>query len=91
MNYLDNTIFLSTIGIIATILSLSYRVPQIYKIWQTKDVSALSRVSYIKQDLSYICWILYSIGKEDIILLISSILAISQNIIIHILMYKYMN
>lgn len=78
------------IGTIATILSLLYRFPQMYKIYVDKRGDGISLSMLLVQNLSYVCWIAYGWLYNDTILLISTALSTGQNIFIQG-MIKYYN
>lgn len=70
------------IGVISTVLSLTYRVPQIYKIYKTKSAKDLSLWMFCIQNLSYVGYIIYAIGLGDWIYFGASVLSLVQNFII---------
>src|SRR3990167_418716 len=86
---LKNEIFLTAIGWSAFTFSLIYRVPQIYKIYKTKSVEDISVWFIHIQNFSYICYVLYGIGRLDTIYIVSSAVSFLQNIFISFLRYYY--
>jgi MtN3 and saliva related transmembrane protein len=78
-----------SIGIAATVLSIIYRLPQMYKIYKTKKSEDISVWMLLVQNLSYLCYICYGIFKHDWIYISASLLSFMQNIIIYLQMRYY--
>lgn len=76
-------------GWIATSLGLLYKTPQIYKIYKSKKIDGLSLNSYICQTLSYCFYILHGYYIEDNPTISMGFISLTQNLIIHILFYKF--
>jgi len=76
-------------GWIAASLGLIYKVPQIYKIYKYKKTKDLSIRSYIFQTLSYCFYIIHAFYIEDNPSISMGFISLVQNIIIHLLFYKY--
>ena len=70
------------IGIVAISLSLSYRIPQIYKIYINKSARDISLWMLWIQNTSYAPYIVYGILKDDWLWWFSSAMSIIQNLII---------
>ncbi len=78
-----------SIGIAATVLSIIYRLPQMYKIYKTKKSEDISVWMLLVQNLSYLCYVCYGIFKHDWIYISASLLSFMQNIIIYLQMRYY--
>jgi uncharacterized protein with PQ loop repeat len=78
-------------GWIATGLGLLYKTPQIYKIYKSKKIDGLSLNSYICQSLSYCFYIVHGYYIEDNPTISMGFISLTQNLIIHILFYKFNN
>lgn len=76
-------------GWIAASLGLIYKVPQIYKIYKYKKTKGLSIRSYCFQTISYIFYIIHGFYIEDNPSISMGFISLVQNIIIHLLFYKY--
>lgn len=85
----SSDIIKTILGLSALILSLSYRLPQIYKLYKTKSGGDISKRSIIIQSASYIAWFSYSIMVNDMFYMVANLLSFSQNVIIWIMKYKY--
>ena len=73
------------IGYIGIFFAATYRLPQIIKIYRTKQGDDVSKKSFILHNGAYASFILYiSYGKDktDYILLIYYIIGVIQNLII---------
>lgn len=85
----SNPLTIYIVGSIATVLSLLYRVPQIYKIYKDKNGETISIWALVLQNVSYGLWITYGVLANDIILNISSCIAAVQNLVIYLLIIFY--
>lgn len=74
-------------GWIATTFSLIYKLPQIYKLYKTRDGAGVSLTSYILQSMSYVFYIPHSIFNSDYPIMVMSISSVIQCTII--IWYKY--
>lgn len=70
------------IGLIANVCSLTYRIPQIYKLYQSKSGNDISNLMLIIQNISYALWIIYSLCKKDYMFVTSCTMSFLQNLII---------
>ncbi len=77
------------VGIGALILSLSYRIPQIYDIYKSKKADDISTIMLIVQNLSYVLYISYGVFVHDWIYIASSIISFIQNMIIYFMKRHY--
>lgn len=84
-----NYYILFSLGIIATILSQIYRIPQIYQLYKTKSGNDISKWSIFIQSSSYIFYIIYSIFNWDIVYIASNSVSLFENIIIYIMIKQY--
>jgi len=75
-------------GIAGIVLSLVYRVPQIYVIYKTKKAEDISVWMIFLQNASYVLAVAYGVFIHDWIYITASILSFVQNIII-LQMKKY--
>lgn len=82
---------LQSIGIGALLLSLVYRIPQIYEIYETESAVDISTWMLIIQNISYILYGVYGVFVHDWIYIASSILSFIQNIIIYGMKKYYLN
>ncbi len=66
MNQLD------LLGLIATCFTTSSFVPQVWHIWKTRDVSAISLPTYIIITLGLMLWLIYGVLKADLPLIVAN-------------------
>jgi uncharacterized protein with PQ loop repeat len=85
-----NYYFIYSLGIIATILSQIYRIPQIYQLYKTKSGNDISLFSICIQSLSYVFYIFYSIFNWDLVYIISNSISLVENTIIYIMIKHYL-
>ena len=78
-------------GWIATSFSLIYKLPQIYKIRKTKEVSAISLRAYIFQTTSYFFYIIHGSFNKDYPIIVMGISSFIQCQYIIYLWFKYRN
>jgi MtN3 and saliva related transmembrane protein len=75
-------------GWIATGLSLIYKIPQIVKLYKTKEIGSLSFMSLICQLLSYSFYIVHGIIIDDMPIIVMGSISIVQSILL-VAMYIY--
>ena len=82
----NNDIF----GYIGLIFAITYRIPQILKIYKNKKGEDISKKTFILHNCAYFFFLIYIIRKKPIDYLITSyyIIGASQNLLI-VLMKKY--
>lgn len=78
-----------SIGFAAMAISLVYRLPQIYKIYKKKSAADISQTAYLLQDISYVLYIWYGARRQDPIYIASSLLSFAQNIVIHVMKWRF--
>jgi MtN3 and saliva related transmembrane protein len=77
------------IGICATLFTLSSTVPQIIKGIKTKKTDDLSIWLILALIVGLTLWIIYGIGKNDIIIAIGNTVSVSFNVVLLFLKIKY--
>lgn len=83
MNWLD------ILGIAAGICTTIASLPQIKKVWETKEVSGLSPIMIITLVIGLSLWTVYGIGKTDYPIIITNGIATTLNIILLIFFLKH--
>ncbi len=78
-------------GWIATGLSLSYKIPQIYKLIKTKNNSGLSNISLITQAFSYGFYLIHGLKINDPPIITLGAISFIQSCVIVYLYYKNNN
>jgi len=64
------------IGLIAGVLTTAAFLPQIYKTWKTKDVSALSLPMLILFFVGIVLWLVYGIYIESLSMILANAITI---------------
>ena len=75
-------------GWAATVFSLVYKIPQIVKLYQTKQVGSLSFLSLLCQWLSYSFYIVHGIVIEDMPIITMGVVSMVQSILL-LAMFAY--
>ncbi|MFZ2311098.1 MAG: SemiSWEET transporter [Methylobacter sp.] len=73
---------LDILGLIATGFSTSSFIPQIWRIWRTRDVSGISLPTYVILTIALTLWLLYGILKSDAPLVIANAIMIMLSVAI---------
>ena len=73
---LINIDYIEIIGLIAAVLTTSAFLPQVYKTWKTKDVSALSLPMLILFFVGIVLWFVYGILMESLSMILANAITI---------------
>ena len=63
---------LDVLGLVATALTTSSFVPQVWRTWQTRDVSGISLPTYLILTIGLALWLLYGLMKGDLPLIVAN-------------------
>jgi MtN3 and saliva related transmembrane protein len=80
---------LPAIGFVATGFAVSSTVPQISKALRTKKSDDISLRFIVVLIIGLSFWVIYGIGKRDVVLIIGNSIAVILNIFLLILKIKY--
>ena len=78
--------YIEIIGFLAAILTTFAYLPQVYKIWRTKNTESVSLTMYLVMFLGILLWLIYSLFIKSFPLIIANTLTLL--IIIIILYFK---
>jgi len=81
--------FIEGIGLLAAALTTYSFVPQVYKTWKTKDVSAFSMTTFSMFFVGIVCWLIYGIYKESLSMILANTITMVLSFIILIFIFKY--
>ena len=84
-----NGFILPAIGFVATGFAVSSTVPQISKALRTKKSDDISLRFIVVLIIGLSFWVIYGIGKRDVVLIIGNSIAVILNTILLILKIKY--
>jgi len=76
------------LGFLAAILTTSAYLPQVYKIWKTKNTESISLTMYFVMFLGIFLWLIYSLFIKSFPLIIANTLTL---LIILIILYFKIN
>jgi MtN3 and saliva related transmembrane protein len=82
-------IVLPIIGFMATGFAVSSSIPQIRKAKRTKKSDDLSIRFIVVLIIGLLLWVIYGIGKKDIVLILGNSIAVSLNSYLLFLKIKY--
>jgi MtN3 and saliva related transmembrane protein len=80
---------ISVIGIMASIFALSSTVPQIIKSLKTKKTEDLSVWLILSLIVGLSLWVIYGIGRNDVVIVGGNILGVSLNLVLLLLKFRY--
>jgi MtN3 and saliva related transmembrane protein len=86
---LGNIDFIEGIGLLAAALTTYSFVPQVYKTWKTKDVSAFSMTTFSMFFIGIVCWLIYGIYKQSLSMILANSITMILSFIILIFIFKY--
>ena len=82
-------ILITFIGLLATVFTVASTVPQIKKALKTKDTEDVSIRFLLVLIAGLSLWVIYGIGKADIVIVIGNSIGASLNVWMLILQVKY--
>ena len=53
------------VGYLGIFFAVVYRIPQIVKLYKTKEGGAISKTSFVIQNLAYVSFIVYLFSKDE--------------------------
>jgi MtN3 and saliva related transmembrane protein len=80
---------ISVIGISASIFALSSTVPQIVKGLKTKKMDDLSVWLILSLIVGLSLWVIYGIGRRDVVIVGGNIVGVSLNLVLLFLKFRY--
>ena len=80
---------LSAIGILASIFALSSTVPQIVKGIRTKKMDDVSVWLILSLIVGLTLWVIYGIGKSDIVITGGNLIGVTLNIVLLFLKFRF--
>ena len=82
-------LLITFIGLLATVFTVASTVPQIKKALKTKDTEDVSIRFLLVLIAGLSLWVVYGIGKDDIVIVIGNSIGASLNIFMLVLKVKY--
>lgn len=81
--------FLDLLGLVATCFTTSSFVPQVWRIWKTKDVSAISLPTYVIITIGLALWLAYGLLKSDLPLIVANSVMVVLTAAISVMKLRY--
>lgn len=63
---------LDWLGLVATVFTTSSFIPQVWRTWQTRDVSGISLPTYVIITIGLALWLMYGILRDDLPLIVAN-------------------
>lgn len=63
---------LDWLGLVATVFTTSSFIPQVWRTWQTRDVSGISLPTYVIITMGLALWLVYGILRDDLPLIVAN-------------------
>jgi len=86
---LDNIDSIEVLGLIAACLTTYAFLPQVYKTWKTKDVSAFSLPTFSLFFVGIVFWLVYGILKESLSMILANSITVLSSFALLVFIYKY--
>lgn len=86
---LDNPDYIETIGFAAAILTTIAFLPQVYKTWKTKDVSALSLPMLALFFVGIALWLVYGFYKDSPSMIFANSITVVSSFLLVYFKIKY--
>ncbi|MGB1393160.1 MAG: SemiSWEET family sugar transporter [Flavobacteriaceae bacterium] len=86
---LDNIDSIEVLGLIAACLTTYAFLPQVYKTWKTKDVSAFSLPTFSLFFLGIVFWLVYGILKESLSMILANTITLVSSFTLLVFIFKY--
>ncbi len=80
---------METIGFVATGLTTGSLIPQVIRIYRTKDVSAISLNMYLMYFIGILLWIAYGFHLKSVPIHVSNFFGFSLSLAIIVMKVKY--
>jgi MtN3 and saliva related transmembrane protein len=77
------------LGLVAATLTTYAFLPQVYKTWKTKDVSAFSLSTFSLFFIGILLWLLYGIYMESLSMILANSITLISSFTLLVLIFKY--
>jgi len=86
---LDNIDSIEVLGLIAACLTTYAFLPQVYKTWKTKDVSAFSLPTFSLFFVGIAFWLVYGVLKESLSMILANTITLVSSFTLLVFIFKY--
>ncbi|MBT4915470.1 MAG: SemiSWEET transporter [Formosa sp.] len=80
---------IEVLGLIAATLTTYAFLPQVYKTWKTKDVSAFSLPTFSLFFIGILFWLVYGIYMESLSMILANSITLLSSFALLVLIFKY--
>jgi len=77
------------LGLVAATLTTYAFLPQVYKTWKTKDVSAFSLSTFSLFFIGILFWLVYGIYMESLSMILANSITLISSFTLLVLIFKY--
>ena len=81
--------YIEGIGLLAAFLTTYSFLPQVYKTWKTKDVSAFSLTTFSLFFIGITCWLIYGVCIGSLSMILANTITVITAFIILVFIIKY--
>ncbi|MGB2173641.1 MAG: SemiSWEET family sugar transporter [Flavobacteriaceae bacterium] len=86
---MDNIDSIEVLGLIAACLTTYAFLPQVYKTWKTKDVSAFSLPTFSLFFVGIVFWLVYGVLKESLSMILANTITLVSSFTLLVFIFKY--
>ena len=80
---------IEVIGLVAATLTTYAFLPQVYKTWKTKDVSAFSLPTFSLFFIGILFWLVYGMYMESLSMILANSITLISSFTLLVLIFKY--
>tara|TARA_B110000003_G_C16488937_1_gene472655 strand:- start:154 stop:423 length:270 start_codon:yes stop_codon:yes gene_type:complete len=86
---LGNINNIEVIGLVAATLTTYAFLPQVYKTWKTKDVSAFSLPTFSLFFIGILFWLVYGVYMESLSMILANSITLLSSFTLLVMIFKY--
>tara|TARA_Y100000385_G_scaffold197953_1_gene204893 strand:+ start:824 stop:1093 length:270 start_codon:yes stop_codon:yes gene_type:complete len=86
---LGNINNIEVVGLVAATLTTYAFLPQVYKTWKTKDVSAFSLPTFSLFFIGILFWLVYGMYMESLSMILANSITLLSSFTLLIMIFKY--
>ena len=80
---------IEVIGLVAATLTTYAFLPQVYKTWKTKDVSAFSLPTFSLFFIGILFWLVYGMYMESLSMILANSITLLSSLTLLVMIFKY--
>jgi len=86
---LGNINNIEVVGLVAATLTTYAFLPQVYKTWKTKDVSAFSLPTFSLFFIGILFWLVYGMYMESLSMILANSITLLSSLTLLVMIFKY--